>query len=178
MSLQFDISKIIKIMGSIMHLLMIKYWLKKICFLLLIISPALYKLVRGSEYYLLVDGCVAAGAWVSVICLLIDNKFKFCKKLCFAINSIFMIFYFYIVIICIGILLISKYLPLEGECIFLILIIGLFLSCLLVFWIFTDEIKEYEKYYRLIADGITAIIAIILLYDNYYGVSELVKILF
>lgn len=161
-----------------MNRLKIKYWFKKIFFLLLIISPALYKLALGSEHYLLVDGAVVAGAWLSVIGLFSDKKLKFCKKFCSAILSVVMIFYVYIISMSICLPLVSRYLSSEDKYLgFSIIIIGLVFCCLLVFWIFKDEVKEYEKYYRLIADGITAIIAIVLLYDNYYGVSDLVKIL-
>jgi hypothetical protein len=161
-----------------MHCLKIKYWLKKICFLLLVLSPALYKLAWGSECYLLVDAAAAVGIWVSAICLFIDKKFKFCKKLFDVVISIAIIFLAYIGAMSIGYPLVSKYLSPEDKYLgFSIIIIGLVLCCLIVFWIFRDEVKEYEKYYRLVADGITAIIAIVLLYDNYYGVSDLVKIL-
>ena len=161
-----------------MNRLKIKCWFKKMFFLLLLIVPALYKLALGSEYYLLVDSAVVASSWLVVICLLIGDRFKFCKKFLAAILSVGAIFYAYIIVMFICLPFVSKYLSPEDKYFgFSIIIIGLFFCCLLVFWIFKDEVKEYEKYYRLIADGITAIIAIVLLYDNYYGVSDLVKIL-
>jgi hypothetical protein len=158
-----------------MNRLKIKSWLKGFFLLLLLILPALCKLALGSEHYLLVDSTIVAGVWWVVIWLLIDKKFKFCKKLFTAIISIAAIFYVYIRLMFICLPLVSKY---SEEYIgFSIIIMGLFFCCLLVFLILGDEVKEYEKYYRLIADVMTAIIAIVILYDNYYGVSDLVKIL-
>jgi hypothetical protein len=161
-----------------MNRLEIKCWFKKIFLLFLLIVPALYKLAIGSEYYLVVDSAVVASAWCLVICLLIDKKFKFCKKLFVAILSVVAIYIIYIVLMYICLPLVSQYLPSEDKYRgFSIIIMGLFFCCLLVFWLCRNEVKEYEKYYRLTADGITAIIAIVLLYDNYYGVSELIRTL-
>lgn len=158
-----------------MNCLKTKSWLK---ILLLLNLPALCKLALGSEDYLLVDITVVASAWWGVIWLLIDEKFKFCKKLLAAISSIVIIFCVYIKFMYVSLPLASQYLPSGDKYIgFSIIILGLIFCCLLAFWLLRDKIREYEKYYRLIADGITAIITIVVLYDQYYGVSDLVKIL-
>lgn len=161
-----------------MYCLKIKDWLKQIRFLLVVLSPALCKLTWGSECYLLVDGSFTAGTWLAVICLFTENKFKFLKKFICTIFIIGIIFCANIAAMSVLSPLILKYLPKDDEYLgFLIIIIGLFFCCLLVFWLLKDQVKEYEKYIRLSADCMTAIIAIVLLYDNYYGVSDIVKML-
>lgn len=155
-----------------MNSLNIVSWLKIIVPFLIPIVPALCKLKYGSEYYLLVDSVITVFLW-GIVIMLLSN---FYRKLLYATIIIVGIFIVYILIMSSWLPIVSQILPSEDRYIgFSFIVIGAFLCCLLVFLI--AKVKEYEKYFRLIADGITVIIAIVFLYDSYYGASELVKTL-
>lgn len=122
--------------------------------------------------YLLVDSVITVFLW-GIVIMLLSN---FYRKLLYATIIIVGIFIAYIIIMSSWLPIVSQFLPSEDRYIgFSVIVIGAILCCLLVFLI--AKVKEYEKYFRLIADGITVIIAIVFLYDSYYGASELVKTL-
>lgn len=160
--------------------LVVKVWLRNIMLVFLSVLPAFYKIVYGKEYYSVIDILIAASLWIVILCLILDQeKYLFYMRISSAMISIVAIFFIYAFLMAICLPIVSANFPLDDHCVgFSVIILGVLLCSLLVLFIFRKEAKECEKHYRLIADAMTVVISIVVLYKGYYGVNELVNILF